>query len=28
LVTGFEDEHGEIVLTSVEQQVPNGSKLK
>jgi len=28
LVTGFEDENGDIVLTSVEQKVPNGSKLK
>ena len=28
LVTGFEDEHGDIVLTSLEHHVPNGSKLK
>jgi tRNA-binding protein len=27
LVTGFADENGDIVLTSVEQKVPNGSKL-
>src|ERR1700744_682204 len=27
LVTGFADENGDIVLTAVEQKVPNGSKL-
>ena len=27
LVTGFADENGDIVLTAVEHQVPNGSKL-
>ena len=27
LVTGFADENGDIVLTSVAQKVPNGSKL-
>jgi len=27
LVTGFEDENGDIVLTSVEHKVPNGAKL-
>lgn len=27
LVTGFADEQGDIVLTSVERPVPNGSKL-
>lgn len=27
LVTGFADENGDIVLTSVDKQVPNGSKL-
>jgi tRNA-binding protein len=27
LITGFADENGDIVLTSVEQKVPNGSKL-
>ncbi|MBS1532488.1 MAG: tRNA-binding protein [Bacteroidetes bacterium] len=27
LVTGFADENGDIVLTSVGQKVPNGSKL-
>lgn len=27
LVTGFADENGDIVLASVEQKVPNGSKL-
>jgi tRNA-binding protein len=27
LVTGFADENGDIVLSAVEQQVPNGSKL-
>jgi len=27
LVTGFADENGDIVLASVEQSVPNGSKL-
>ncbi len=27
LVTGFADEHGDIVLTSLEREVPNGSKL-
>lgn len=27
LVTGFADEHGDIVLTEVERPVPNGSKL-
>lgn len=28
LVTGFEDQNGDIVLTSVERVVANGSKLK
>ena len=27
LVTGFADENGDIVLTSLEREVPNGSKL-
>lgn len=27
LVTGFADENGDIVLTTLERQVPNGSKL-
>ncbi|TKC12499.1 tRNA-binding protein [Pedobacter polaris] len=27
LVTGFADENGDIVLTSVDKKVPNGSKL-
>ncbi|MCX2475474.1 tRNA-binding protein [Pedobacter sp. MC2016-05] len=27
LVTGFADENGDIVLTSVDRKVPNGSKL-
>lgn len=27
LVTGFEDEHGDIVLTAVERTVPNGTKI-
>ena len=27
LVTGFADEHGDIVLTSVERKLPNGAKL-
>lgn len=27
LVTGFADENGDIVLTAVEKNVPNGSKL-
>lgn len=27
LVTGFADENGDIVLTTVEKPVPNGSKL-
>jgi tRNA-binding protein len=27
LVTGFADEHGDIVLTTVHSPVPNGSKL-
>ncbi|RZJ67270.1 MAG: tRNA-binding protein [Flavobacterium sp.] len=27
LVTGFADENGDIVLTSVERELPNGSKL-
>lgn len=27
LVTGFEDELGDIVLTAVERKVPNGAKL-
>jgi tRNA-binding protein len=27
LVTGFADENGDIVLTAVDKQVPNGSKL-
>ena len=28
LVTGFEDENGDIILTSVDRKVPNGAKLK
>ncbi|MGN6639620.1 MAG: tRNA-binding protein [Mucilaginibacter sp.] len=27
LVTGFADDNGDIVLTTVDKQVPNGSKL-
>jgi tRNA-binding protein len=27
LLTGFADDNGDIVLASIEQQVPNGSKL-
>ncbi len=27
LVTGFADENGDIVLTKLERQVPNGSKM-
>ncbi|HTH82349.1 MAG TPA: tRNA-binding protein [Mucilaginibacter sp.] len=27
LVTGFADEHGDIVLTAIDKKVPNGSKL-
>ncbi len=27
LVTGFTDEHGDIVLTTVERLVPNGTKI-
>lgn len=27
LVTGFADENGDIVLTSVERELPNGAKL-
>ncbi|GAA5033290.1 tRNA-binding protein [Marivirga lumbricoides] len=27
LITGYEDENGNIVLASVEQEVPNGAKL-
>jgi tRNA-binding protein len=27
LVTGFADENGDIVLSSIDKQVPNGSKL-
>jgi tRNA-binding protein len=27
LVTGFEDENGDIVLASIERKVPNGAKL-
>jgi tRNA-binding protein len=27
LVTGFEDDNGDIVLTAVERKVPNGAKL-
>jgi tRNA-binding protein len=27
LVTGFADEHGDIVLTAVDKKVPNGGKL-
>ncbi|NGM66037.1 tRNA-binding protein [Sphingobacterium sp. SGR-19] len=27
LVTGFPDEHGDIVLSSIERKVPNGTKL-
>lgn len=28
LVTGFEDENGDIVLSTVERRLPNGAKLK
>lgn len=28
LVTGFEDQNGDIVLSSVERRLPNGAKLK
>ena len=28
LVTGFADENGDIILTSVDKAVPNGAKLK
>lgn len=28
LVTGFEDEMGDIVLTAVERRLPNGSRMK
>ena len=28
LITGFEDENGDIILTTVERGVPNGAKLK
>lgn len=28
LVTGFEDANGDIVLTTLERQVPNGSRLR
>lgn len=28
LVTGFEDQNGDIILTAVDKLVPNGSKLK
>jgi len=27
LVTGFADENGDIILTSVDKKLPNGSKL-
>lgn len=27
LVTGFKDEHGDIVISTVERKVPNGAKL-
>lgn len=27
LVTGFADEHGNIILTAVDKKLPNGSKL-
>lgn len=27
LVTGFADEHGDIVLSAIDKKVPNGSKL-
>lgn len=27
LVTGFADEHGDIVLTTLQGKVPNGSKM-
>ncbi len=27
LVTGFADENGDIILTTIDKQVPNGSKL-
>ena len=27
LVTGFADEHGDIVLTTLERKVPNGNKM-
>lgn len=27
LVTGFADENGDIVLSTIERKVPNGSKL-
>lgn len=27
LLTGFADENGDIILTAIEKQVPNGSKL-
>jgi tRNA-binding protein len=27
LVTGFQDEHGDIVLTSIDKPVPNGARM-
>ncbi len=28
LLTGFENEEGDIILTTIDQKVPNGNKLK